>query len=704
MALAADRPMMTLGHLVIDAAAIFRPPVRLTVATASNKFVVLKNPPAYEGPYLPEKTPYMVEPQNMTQSRDHTALVFCGPSQTGKTEALVLNTIAYHIKCNPMDVMLLCPSQSTSRDFDKRRIAKLIKNSPEIRSELIPGNENDNTHDKTFRSGMLLTNVWPSTNELSSKPIPVVIFTEYDRMPDNIGGEGSGFILGKARTTTFRNLGMTILDSSPSRDVKDPQAKVVGHRAPECTGILGIYNEGDMRQWYWPCPHCGEFFTASYRHLVYDLVRMNGEDEVRLTYAEVAKSVYLACQVNGCRIEPHHKKWMNERGVWLREGEKILANGTRYGTPLESDTISYWLKGPAATFVTWPELVVKTIKAQRKLETTGEDDDLRTVTNTGHGEPYIPPSAKREMSAEDLMESASDAPLGIVPAYVRGLMACVDVQGNRFVVQVLGVVPGAPFEVAVIDRFEIIESKRVDADGERLWVKPAQELGDWDLIEEQVMEKRYPLISGDGTMGISMTLCDSGGKEGTTTNAYNFWRKMRDDGKADRFHLVKGEPELKAPRTRVGYPDSQRSDRHAGARGEIPVLFINTNILKDTVVGMLQVERGDDGRIVSPPKVHHPSGLSVEFFAEYLAEVRDLKGRWTKAKPRNESLDLLVYFVAGCINRRVEIVDWEAPPPWLRPWTENPYVTLDRPEGSPVQVDNGQNRTSSLQQLGALLA
>nr|WP_285222385.1 phage terminase large subunit family protein [Escherichia coli] len=22
-----------------------------------------------------------------------------------------------------------------------------------------------------------------------------------------------------------------------------------------------MYNRGDRRRWYWPCPHCGEYFS-----------------------------------------------------------------------------------------------------------------------------------------------------------------------------------------------------------------------------------------------------------------------------------------------------------------------------------------------------------------------------------------------------------------------------------------------------------
>ena len=28
-------------------------------------------------------------------------------------------------------------------------------------------------------------------------------------------------------------------------------------------GILSLYNRGDRRRWYWPCPHCGEYFQPA---------------------------------------------------------------------------------------------------------------------------------------------------------------------------------------------------------------------------------------------------------------------------------------------------------------------------------------------------------------------------------------------------------------------------------------------------------
>lgn len=696
----------SLGDVMIELAGIFQPPERLEVSEAAHKYVMLKNPPAYEGPYLPGKTPYMVEPQNMTQSRDHTALIFCGPSQTGKTEALILNTWAYHAKCNPMDILLYAPSQSVARDFSKRRVDRMHRNSPEIGMMLQRGSHADTTHDKTYISGMIGSILWPSINEMSSKPAPVVMFTEYDRMPDDIEGEGSPFLLGKKRTTQFRNLGMTIVDSSPAREVKDPKYKPKGHEAPPCTGVLGLYNEGDMRRWYWPCPlpDCGEFFEPSFDKLVYQTHTGEGDDRKPLPYAMIVKSVFMRCPHCVGRIEHEKKRWMNERGVWLRDGEKIRPDGTRYGTPRESDIISYWLRGPAAVFITWSEMVLKFVKAQRKLEQTGDDSDLKTTVNTDQGDPYVPKSEGGDRLPEDIMDGAVEVTPKHVPARVRALIATIDVQKNRFEVQVHGVIPGNPYELFVIDRFPIVKGKRLDADNERLWVKPNKHLEDWDMLISEVMEKTYPLEHLEGTMGISMTLCDSGGQEGVTTNAYDFWRKLRDEGKAQRFQLLKGEPNPAAPRWRIDYPDAPRKDRHANARGEIPILFLNTNMMKDYIDGLLTAEMDDDGIVIGPPKIHFPTWLDITFYEQLTAEIRKSNGKWEKVQGRaNESFDLLVYAAGACAARKIELVDWSSPPTWLAPPESNPFVKLASQAGK-ASVDKEAGPAPSLRQLGELLA
>lgn len=662
-----------LGQIVLDMSSVFRPPERLTVAEAARKYVKVHAPPRYSGPYKPEETPYMVEPQNMLMSRDHNSLIFCGPSQTGKTEGIIINGVAYLIKCNPMDVLLFGPSQSASRDFSKRRIDRLHRHSKDIRSEILVGQHADNTHDKTYKSGMMLSISWPSGNEMSSKPVPVCLLTEYDRMPDDVDGEGSPFLLAQKRTTTFGSMAMTAVDSSPSRDVEDPKWKPrTPHEAPPCTGVLGLYNEGDRRRWYWPCPKCGEFFEGHFGHLKYETTEVVDGEKRPMPSAKCGDSVYLECPKGGCRIDPVEKTRMNARGVWLTDGEKIRPDGTRYGTPTVSQRASYWLRGTAAAYTTWKDLVVKFVNAERKYAETNAEEDLKTTINTDQGDPYFPRTTQTNRVAEDIMDMALPLPKKMIPNDVRAIFAVADVQKNRWEVQVMGIRP-APvgYDVVVVDRFPVFKSNRLDEDGERLWVKPASHIEDWEVLTTEVIDKTYPLCDGSGHMAVAMTFCDSGGKEGVTAKIYDYYRLLREQGKSTRFLPTKGEPTPGAPRAAVSYPDTKRKDRFAQARGEIPVLFLNSNQLKNTLNNMLDRETSGGG------KIDFPDWLELPFYEELTVETKGAKGWENKSGRRNESWDLLYMFLGACAYRQVDKVDWSEPPAWLKPWSENPHVTLN---------------------------
>ncbi len=542
----------------------------------------------------------------------------------------------------------------------------------------------------------MLSISWPSGNEMSYKPVPVTMLTEYDRMPADVDGEGSPYLLAKKRTTTFGSMAMTVIDSSPSRIVEDVKwkPKPGSHEAPPCTGILGLYNQGDRRRWYWPCPHCGEFFEGHFGLLHYETTHVVDGEKVALSSKKAGDTVYMECPKNGCRIAPIEKHDMNLKGVWLTEGERINKDGVRYGNPTVSDSATYWLRGTAATYITWKELVVKFLNAMKQYEDTGSEDDLKTTVNTDQGDPYFPQGNGSSRMAEDLMDQALPLPVKMVPHGVRALLAFLDVQKNRWEVQVMGVRPGTSgYDIVVIDRFPIIKSNRLDDDGERLWVRPASYLEDWDLIESEVMSKTYPLCDGRGHMAIARTFCDSGGKEGVTSKAYDYYRSLASEGKASRFMLLKGEPKPGAPRAKVDYPDTQRKDRLAQARGEIPVLFLNSNSLKDTLNHMLDREQAGGG------KIDFPDWLELSFFEELTVESK-VGGKWeNKGGRRNEAWDLLYYFIGACVWLGVDKVDWDDPPTWLAPWGSNPLVTLDS-QAEKKAVD----KTPSAEQRFAALA
>ncbi len=82
--------------------------------------------------------------------------------------------------------------------------------------------------------------------------------TDYDRFPEDIDAEVDAFSLLK-RTTTFMSSGMTLAESSPA-GCEGCEWRDGLHRIAHQPGILSLYNRGDRRRWYWPRPHCGEYF------------------------------------------------------------------------------------------------------------------------------------------------------------------------------------------------------------------------------------------------------------------------------------------------------------------------------------------------------------------------------------------------------------------------------------------------------------
>ena len=658
----------TLQEIINDLSEVLLPPERISVPDAAAKYRRVYNPPAYVGPWSNTTVPYLREPMEMLESREHSAVCVVAPAQSAKTE-LISNWLSYNIKCDPSDMMVVEKSRSEAQAFSKLKIDRLLRHSPELGQHLISRRTADNTFDKAFKSGTYLMINWPTENALAGKSLRRVALTDYDRMPQDIGGEGSPFDLARRRTNSYKRLGMTYVESSPSFDVINPRWRPDSpHEAPPTEGILGIYNRGDRRRRYWQCPHCSEWFEPHFSTLRWP----ESSDPM-----ESAEGVFMACphcfDRNGAIITQDMREDIDNAGVWLRDGEKIDRDGNRHGKPRRSDIASYWVMGPNTAFGQWKTLVINYLLAMQEYESTGSDRPLKTTVNTDQGLPYTPPHVAEARAPEDIMARAKDIGERVVPPKVRFLMAGIDVQKNRFVVQVHGVVP-APngFDLVIVDRFDIRKSDRYDQDDERFWVNPGAYPEDWDLITEKVLDKTYPTDESDTRqMSVRAVFCDSGGRAGVTTNAYEYYRRLNSEGYGGRFWLVKGEGMKSAPRVRKSYPDSGRKDRKAGARGEIPVLMLNTDLLKDWLDKVLGREEPGGGFI------EFPDWLQLDFYKELCAEIKNPQnGKWENPKKlRNESTDLICYCYAGCVFLRVEKMDWDNPPSWAADWDQNPLVT-----------------------------
>jgi phage terminase large subunit GpA-like protein len=351
---------------------------------------------------------------------------------------------------------------------------------------------------------------------------------------------------------------------------------------------------------------------------------------------------------------------MKARARWVHEGQTIGADGVVSGERRRTDIASYWLGGLAAAYQRWDSIVFKYLQAVQTYVRTKDEKPLQATTNTDQAAAYLPRAILKRRGAEVLMQRMEDWPRGVAPAGVRFLTGAVDVQGNRFVVSVFGW--GVDLESWLVDRFVITSSRRPEGDRFAA-LDPASYVEDWQVLVEQVVLKTYALDGSAGrALPLQLVTCDSGGREGVTEKAYEFWRWCRDRGFGRRFVLVKGVGTPNAARVHQTWPDSRgRKDRGGFAVGDVPVWLLNVNLLKDGVAG-------DLGRDSPGPGYHHiPNWVDPEYFGEITAETRTDKG-WVRAPGvRNEAFDLHVYNRAACIMLQAEQINWQAPPAWAMP-------------------------------------
>ena len=684
----------TLEEMIVASAEAVRPPERITVSEAAERYHIVKNPGQHEGPFSLAKTPYLREPMDVLTSLDFTGMAFCGPARTGKS-AMALNWLCHTAITDPADIMVVHMAQHTARDWSQADLAKAIRNSPELRSRMVPGRQNDNVFDKRFLSGMRLTVTWPTISNLSGKTIPRLWIMDMDRIkPQIIEKEGHVFDLTKKRAGTFKRYGMTAAEASPGFPVTDPKwspSPDHPHEAPPCDGILSIYNRGDRRRWFWRCPQCDSAFEPHFKLLQWPA--LDSKD-----FMEMAEQTVMVCPHDGFFMEPRMQSSLNQGGRWIKEGQQWLSDGTVAGDGRRSDIASFWMFGPAAGFTDWPQLVRQFLIANEQYDKTGDDGPLMTTITVDQGDAYVPKALEGGRLPEQLKQRAEDWPEGTVPDGVRFLVATVDVQaGGRpsFVVHVFGI--GANNDVWHVDMFKIRKSERFDEDGDRKLIDPAAHGEDWDLLISQVLEKSYPLADGTGRrMALKLVACDSGGADGVTANAYNFYRRLRKEGNHKRFHLVKGAPSKTAPRLHKTMPDSQQKDKYSIARGDVPVWLVNSNIVKDQVSNML-------GREEPGGQVHFPKWAEDWLYSQLTTEIRTDKGWENPSRRKNEAFDLLAYCVAICLHPDISLegIDWMRPPGWAQVWDENDLV-FD-PDGALPFTAQQPVDAKSIADLGALL-
>ncbi len=617
---------------------------------------------------------YMRKPLLAAFERMCQEIALMGSARSTKTKTLLDGVVFYRVWQNPGDILLIFASQRTAHGYSDKELGRMVLNTEPIK-KLMTGNRHDNGIErKRFRNDSTVTINSPTNDALSAQGYAVVIFTDYDRSEDDGtgagGSEGDKFARGAKRTLQSGSDGICIAEASPSRIPVKDQEGLKPHQAPRAGGITGLYNEGSCEVWYWNCPNCDKWYPVKWELLTWD-----DKDE---------HSVRANCPHCSHEMQPTDKYELNLAGDYMYPSEVDELGNRQDITPPNNRRRSFWFEGVCASFNDWSEMVREYLNAWEYYEQFGDESKLQAFFNTTVGRPYTPIAVESELTGERLQERATgyQLPQGVAPADTRFLLATIDVQGganSRFDVQVTAFAEHCQWQP--IDRFQILLNEQRTEAGEPQRVQPHVYVDDWLPIIDKVINKEYTIDGTDLTIVPRLTLCDSGGSdnedgEGNTTfHAYQFYRELQKKGLESRFLLLKGNPRAFREKewdgwTKISEPDSS-SDHPMAARGDIPLLNINSNVVKSSVYSSMMNEQSDSPRYFRPP-----FWAKQDWYNGLLSEEKNDKGHWYCPKGKNnEPFDHAQYAFAGLWHTRAMAIDWNKPPNWAAPLNINVNVS-----------------------------
>lgn len=568
------------------------PQAELTTSEWADRYRVLTTKTSAEpGPWRTDRAPYQREIMDSINDPDVQEVAIMASAQVGKTEFL-LNMVGYHIDYDPCPILFMLPNDKLVEYFSKNRLSDMIDASPGLREKVAEVKSRDSSNtisEKSFPGGYIALVGANSPASLSSRPIRIVLADEVDRYPVSAGKEGDPITLATQRTKTFYNR-KHIYVSTPT--------------LKEVSRIEQLYNDSTAEEWHMPCPSCNELQTIKWGERLKFEYKQSDDGEF------IIESVHYACKE--CGAMHTEKEWKRGEGRWVAKKKHSFRRGFHL-----NQFVSPWSN--------WSDIVRQFLVANRDGTET-----LKAWTNTVLGETWEEIGEK--LKEEELFERCEDYEAE-VPHEVKVLTAAVDVQDDRFEIEVIGW--GVGKESWGIEYHVIHGNLRQP----QVWMEL-----------DEYLSRRWAKKDGR-SLSIAITCIDSGGH--FTTEVYRFC--------APRVHrrifAIKGQGSRNGEYVPL-------IARHTKTKREGSILFhLGVDEGKAKVFADLKV--GYPG----PGYCHFPKGrgYSYDYFRGLTAEKKQLRKRmgvayyeWVKIRERNEPFDLRVYNVAALeiLNPRLEnIID-----------------------------------------------
>lgn len=572
---------------------------------------------ARPGRYNPDLTPWV---EGMHEALDDPRVwkVVCRKSaQVAWTDGVLLNYIGRRIDLEPCPIIVMFSKEGSAKKFDREKFVPMVEVTPTL-AEKIPVHKTrsrDNSWDhKAFPGGFLNFVGSNSPDSVKSTPAPVVAVEEPDDSNTNVKEQGDTLTLLEERTKTFA------------------RRKVIFGGTPTIDGFSRVdtaYRGSDQREFWVPCPDCGELQTLSWEHVRW-------QDAEHLNHEVFGKVDLISARY--CCVHCGSLWTDSQKNAAVRTA-KAKGGGWRASAPFNG------VAGFAVNEVYSPfpgsamaKLLEKYLTAEHALR-QGDDTKMRSFVNNTKGLAYKYRSSVP--SADVLIERAEDYAELLVPWGGVVLTAGVDVQHDRLAIVIRawgrgeeswlvwwGEIPGRTMVMAW------------NADGS---IDRKQSGAWWDL--DQLLMGAFEHASG-ARLRIRAASIDSG--DGQTQDAvYSYVRRRLNRG----FMAIKGDSA--DPKKDIFSPPKLSIDttnRHKPHPSGVRPYLVGTQVAKDLMLGV--DEQG--GRIkllgTGPGRMHWPKTVRPDYWDQITAEVKvphkTIRGRlvWQcQSGRRNEGTDCEVY-------------------------------------------------------------
>jgi phage terminase large subunit GpA-like protein len=532
---------------------MLRPPIRLALSQWADDKFRLPEGDANAGKW--RSLPYQIGIMDAISDPWIERITVMKSARVGFTKMFCC-AVGYFIEHDPCPIMLVQPTLDDARLHSKEDIAPMLRDVPDLRGLIAEpkSRDSDNTIlNKLFRGGSLSMVGANSARGFRRTSRRVVIFDEVDGYPVSAGTEGDQIALGIRRTEYYWN------------------RKIISGSTPTIAGssrIEALFEEGDQRRYYVPCPQCGTLQVLRFPNLKWP----EGKPE----------QAYFVCEKNACVIEEADKRAMVAAGRWVAEEPDHFTETHRHAS------FHIWAAYSYSPNATWGQLAAEFVTAKH-----GGPLTLKTFINTALGETWKDRGEAPDW--ERLMRRRESYAIGSVPMGALLVTAGVDVQGDRIVVEVVAwgrgkiswsvdyaVIPGDPSDLV---------------------------RGPWRQVEA-FLDRTY-MHAGGTPMPIAIMAVDSGWN---TQVVYGWARQYP----MSRVIATKGMPS--GGSVLIGAPSPvEVSDRGRKLKHGYRSWPVSGHIAKSELYGWLRLELPTDGGADPPGYCHFPE-YNEDYFRQLTAE------------------------------------------------------------------------------------